>query len=344
MSRHRLVLAAVLVVGACAPGDALPRGHAGGGSPAGTVIGPIEPQEFQVLARLDVGRRPRQIVFTRDGRAAYVAVAGSGRVVRMDVVGLKVTGRWKVPGAPTGLFVTPDQKRLGVSRFGTSGILVYRLADHALVDSLATPAGPSFFAGPCAQNTWFLAAARADRVVDIDGAHLETRFTIKTGRWPSTPAATRDGLEVFTPEVDDGTVSIFDLEKGRTVGRVAVGHHPGGGTVLSDGTTYAGAVRGEDRVAFISGVFHRLEEEIHRGIGDAPASVLMAPGGRVAFVNNLRSDDISILSVKDRKVATRVRVGGSPVAMAATPDGSELWVSCAGPGQVWVLSIPVRLR
>jgi YVTN family beta-propeller protein len=329
---------------ACAPGDALPRSPATGGSRVGTAIGPVEPQEFRVVARLDVGWSPRQIVFTRDGRTAYVAVAGSGRVARIDVPGLKVSGSWKVPGAPTGLFVTPDQKRLGVSRFASSGILVYRLADDALVASLATPAGPSVFAGPYAGNTWFLAAARADRVVDIDGANLETRFTIKTGRWPSSPAATRDGLEVFTPEVDDGTVSIFDLMKGRTVGRVAVGRHPGGGTVLSDGTTYAVAVRGEDRVAFISGVFYRLEGEIHSGIGEAPASVLMAPGGRVAFVNNLRSDDISILSVKDRKVATRVRVGGSPAAMAITPDGSELWVSCAGAGQVWVLSIPVRLR
>jgi YVTN family beta-propeller protein len=344
MARHRLILTAVLLVGACAPGDVLPRSFATGSSRMGTALGPLEAREFRVLAHLDVGRSPRQIVFTRNGRTGYVAVAGSGRVVRMDVIGLKTAGSWKVPGAPTGLFVTPDQRRLGVSCFGSSRILVYRLADDALVDSLATPAGPSFFAGPYADNTWFLAARRADRVVDIDGAHLETRFTIETGRWPSSPAATRDGLEVFTPEADDGTVSIFDLEKGRAVGRVVVGPHPSGGTVLSDGTTYAVAVRGADRVAFISGVFYRLEGEIRRGIGDAPASVLMARGGRMAFVDNLGSDDISVLSVEDRTVATRIPVGGEPVAMAVTPDGSELWVSCAGSRQVWVLSIPVRLR
>jgi YVTN family beta-propeller protein len=344
MARHRLLLGAVLLLGACSPGDSLPRSTASGASGSTTALGPLQPQEFRVLARLDVGRKPRQIVFTADGRTAYVAAAGSDRVVRMDVLRLEATGSWPVSGEPTGLFLTSDQKRLGISRFGESGIVVYRLADHAPVDSLATPARPSVFAGPYAEHTWFVAAEGADRVLDIDGDRLEDRFTIKTGREPTSPAATMDGLEVFIPEVDDGTVSIFDLEKGRTVGRVAVGRRPRGGTVLSDGTTYAVAVSGDNRVAFVSGVFYRLEQEVSAGIGEAPSSVVMAPGGKMAFVSNTGSNDVSILSVADRTVAARLPVGRSPTDMAVTPDGSELWVSCAGSHQVWVLAIPVRLR
>lgn len=315
-----------------------------GFSVSATALGPIQPEEFRVLARIDVGQSPRQIVFTRDGRTAYVAVAGAGRVVPVDVLGLKPRRSWAVPGDPTGLFITPDQKRLGVSRFGTSGILVYRLADHALLDSLPTPTGPSYFGGPYAESTWFVAAEGADRVLDIDGANLEERFTIKTGRRPTAPTATRDGLEVFIPEADDSTVAVFDQEQGVIVARVRVGPHPGGGTVLADGTTYAVAVRDADRVAFVSGVFYRVERELSAGIGVAPGSVVTAPGSRMAFVNNTGSDDISVLSVKDRAVATRIPVGRDPVAMAVTPDRSELWVSCAGDREVWVLQVPVRLR
>lgn len=344
MLRHPVVFATALLLTACRPGDPTPRASASDAAAVGTALGPLAPQEFRVLARLDVGRDPHQVVFTRDGRSAFVAAAGSDRVARVDVTGLRVSGSWAVPGTPLGVILTPDERLLAVSRFGSSGILAYRLADGVLVDSLATPPGPSLFAGPYADDTWFVAAERGNSVADISGSTLHERFAMKTGERPFPPSATRDGLEIFVPEYDDGTVAVFDLEEGTLLGRVHVGLHPSGGTVLSDGTTYAVAVRGENRVALISGVFARLEGDVRVGIGREPFSVVMAPNGRVAFVNNTGSDDVSVLSVKDRAVATRIPVGKTPIAMALTPDGSQLWVSCEGSDEVWVLEIPVRLR
>jgi YVTN family beta-propeller protein len=344
MARQPLLLAAALLLVSCAPGDPLPGTSASAAAHLGTAIGAVAPQEFRVLARLDVGRAPGQVAFTKDGRTAYVASTGSGRIARVDVLRLKVTRSWATPGTPLGVILTPDQHRLAVSRYGSSGVLVYRLPDGELVDSLQTPPGPSLFAGPYAENTWFVAAERGDSVVDIDGSTVRARFTFATGRRPFPPAATSDGIEIFVPEYDEGTVSIFDLEEGGRVGHVAVGRHPSGGAVLSDGTTYAVALSSERRVVFVSGVFYRVDGDVRVGIGDGPASVVPAPNGRLAFVNNRRSDDISVLSVKDRLVATRIPVGEAPTAMAVTPDGSELWVSCARSNEVWVLQIPVRLR
>jgi YVTN family beta-propeller protein len=344
MARQSLPLIAALLVASCAPGDRLPRGSASGAAHLGTAIGTVASQDYRVLARLRVGGAPGQIAFTKDGRTAYVTSADPGRVLRVDVLRLKVTGSWSVPGTPMGVFLTPDQDRLAVSRYGSSGVLVYRPSDGALVDSLGTPPGPSLFAGPYADDTWYVAGQRGDGVVDIDGRKLRARFTLATGRRPFPPAATMDGLELFVPEYDDGTVSIFDLEKGGRVGRVAVGRHPSGGAVLSDGTTYAVAVAGEGRVVFVSGVFYRVEGDVRVGIGGGPASVVPSRNGRVAYVNNTLSDDVSVLSLKDRLVATRVPVGKAPVAMAVAPDGSELWVSCARSKEVWILEVPVRLR
>jgi len=344
MLRRSVLVAAAFLLVSCRPGDPLPADSASGTAHLGTAIGPLTPQEFRVLARLHLGGDPQQIVFTRDGRTAYVAVAGSNLVARVDALDLTTTMSWPVPGTPVGVILTPDERRLAVSRSGSSGVLVYRLDDGALEDSLPTPPGPSRFAGPYAEATWYLAVEGSNQVLDVDGSTLRRRFAFETGRRPSPPSATKDGLEIFVPEYDDGTVSVFDLEKGKRVGRIAVGRHPAGGAVLSDGTTYAVAVKGENRVAFISGVFYRLEGDVRIGIGDGPTSVLLARNGRIAFVSNARSNDISVLSVKDRLVATRIPVGRRPVAMAMTPDGSELWVSCERSNEVWVLEVPVRLR
>lgn len=344
MARQSIVIAVTLLLVSCRPGDPLPGSSASGVARLGTAIGPLTAQAFPVLARLRVGLAPRQVVFTRSGRTAYVAAAASRSITRVDALALKVSGSWTVPGAPGGLILTPDESRLAVSRSGSSGVLVYRLDDGALEDSIPTPPGPSRFAGPYADATWYLAAEGGDQVMDIDGSTLRLRFTLDTGHRPFPPSATPDGLEVFVPEYDDGTVSIFDLEKGKRVGRVTVGGHPSGGTLLTDGTTYAVAVKNEARVAFISGVFYRLEGDVRVGIGDGPTSVLVARNGRFALVANAGSDDISVLSVKDRMVATRIPVGRTPVAMAMTPDDAEIWVSCDGSNEVWVLGVPVRLR
>lgn len=249
----------------------MPGASASGTVRLGAAIGAVAPQEFRVLAHLHVGRAPGQIAFTKDGRTAYVASTGSGRIARVDVLEIEVTRWWAVQGSPVGVMVAADQSRLAVSRHGSSGVLVYRLPDGTLVDSLETPPGPSLFSGPYAEDTWYVAAERGGGVVDIDGSTLRERFASATGRRPFPPAATRDGLEIFVPEYDDGTVSIFDLERGGAWGA-------------------------------------------SRWVGTPAAARCSLTARR------------------------------TPVAMAVTPDDSDLWVSCARSNEVWVLEIPVRLR
>lgn len=341
--RTRAALSCIFALCACRPGDSLPRPTAGGVED-GTALGTVYPEEFRVLRRLDVGRNPHQIVFSSEGTTAYVAAAGSDQVTEVNRTTLQVVRTLSVPGAPIGVALLPGQDQLLVSRFAAGVIDRIDLADGETSASAEIGGAPSLIVGPDANGHYLVSEERGNRVWDVNGTQMALRFPIETGRRPFPPSSTPDGVTIYVPEYDDGTVSVYDLERDQITGTFPVGRHPSGGSILPDGFTYVVAVRGENRLAFINGPLGRMEGTVSDGIGEGPFSVVLAPNKRVGFVNNTGSDDVSLLSVEDRRIAARIPVGSIPIVMAVSPDGAQLWVSCEGSHDLWVLEIPARLR
>jgi len=128
------------------------------------------------------------------------------------------------------------------------------------------------------------------------------------------------------------------------VATTPVGVHPSGGAVLPDDIVYAAAVRGEDKVVLINTASFEVVDSVVEGIGDEPFSVVVAPNGRLAFVNNTASHDVSVIDVAARHVITRIQVGEQPIVMAVHPSGRALWVSSEGSDELTVLAIPNAWR
>ena len=307
---------------------------------------PIElnPDVFRVRAVLDVGLKPHQVVFTADGGKAYVAASGSDRITRVDARRMAVTGAIDVPESPLGLFLLSGEREIAVTRFASNALARYDLSEGRRVAEVVTGAGPSLFSAPLPDGARVVAAERADRIWFVGGRRMDLLASIATGRRPFPPSATADGLTVFVPEHDDGTVAVFDLEAVAPPVRVPVGSSPTGGAVWPGGQLYAVAVRGENRLAFVRIARPEVAEVLEDGIGEGPLSVLVSPEERVAFVNNTGSADVSVIDTSTRRVISRVPVGEQPIAMAIHPDGRTLWVSCEGTDDVWVFEIPEVLR
>ncbi|MDZ4379411.1 MAG: YncE family protein, partial [Xanthomonadaceae bacterium] len=119
-----------------------------------------------------------------------------------------------------------------------------------------------------------------------------------------------------------------------------VGAKPSGGTVLPGDSEYAVAVRGENRVAFINTASKTVVGSLADGIGESPFSVVLAPNGRLAFVNNTASHDVSVIALPEKRVIARIPTGEIPIVMAVHPSGETLWVSCEGSHTLDVIAIP----
>ena len=299
---------------------------------------------FQTLAVLDVGLNPHQITFTPDGRTALIAVAGSDRVAVVDVATRTIRSTIPATGTPLGV-VPAGPGAIAVTRFQSDSVVRYRLADRRQTGSLATGnRGASLFAGPMPGGRYLLSVERTDQLQVFDPQRWAFARSYPTGRRPFPPAATSDGRLAFVPNYDDGTVTVIDLWGERVLDTVAVGTHPSGGAVLEGDVDYAVAVRGENKVVFINTASHRVVDSIVEGIGTSPFSVVPSPDGRLLFVNNTGSHDVSVIALPERRVVARIPVAKIPIVMAVHPSGRELWVSSEGDDRVSVIAIPPAWR
>lgn len=296
---------------------------------------------FATVASLDVGRNPHQIAFSADGAEAYVAVAGSNRVVVVDARAPRVIDSLPIEGTPLGVLSIGGDAGLLVTRFGGDSLIRLDRRTHRQTGALAIGGvGASLFAGPFSSGGYLVSVERSNQVHLLDPLALQTRASYPTGRRPFPPAATSDGRLAFVPSYDDGTVTVIDLWNRRILDTVAVGARPSGGVVLPGEIDYAVAVRGENRVLFINTASHRVVDSLIEGIGESPFSVVVSPNGRLAFVNNTASHDISVIDLAHRRVIARIPVPDIPIVLAVHPDGRTLWVSSEGVDRVSVIAIP----
>ena len=294
---------------------------------------------FDVVAVVDVGLNPHQIAFSQSGDLAYIAAAGSDHITVVDVATHTVTGRLDVPDAPLGVALLPNGG-IAVTRFGADEVVRFDAGADEPSARVSTGGAPSLLAGPLPSGELLVAVEQADLVwfLDSDGFTLTRSYDV--GHRPFPPAATSDGRLVFVPNYDDGTVTVIDVWNERVVATTPVGVHPSGGIVLPNDIVYAAAVRGEDKVVLINTASFEVVDSIVEGIGDEPFSVVVAPNGRLAFVNNTASHDVSVIDVATRRVITRIAVGEQPIVMAVHPSGRALWVSSEGSDELTVLAIP----
>jgi DNA-binding beta-propeller fold protein YncE len=292
-----------------------------------------------VLAMLPVGQNPQQIAFSPDGSKAYVAVGRSDRVTVMDAREFLVSGSFDAPGIPMGVAVLPSSGDVLVSVFKDGAVARIDHETGQPIGVAETGEGSSMLTGPLPGEQFLVAAERDKRVSLLDSASMKVVASFPTSERPFPPAVNSDGTMGFIASYMDGTVTVIDVKRRMLKTMFRVGKGPSGLAVLPGDEKLAVALWEENRVSVVD-IGKRVEvQSVVDGIGLQPLSVVVAPDGKLAFVNNRLSNDISVIRLPELLVVERVKVGQIPAAMAVHPSGETLWVSCEGDHQVYVLEI-----
>ncbi|MBB5790770.1 beta-propeller fold lactonase family protein [Jiangella mangrovi] len=288
------------------------------------------------------------VVFAPDGDVAYVAYRDSGRVATYEV-GENGELSLLAPPVPTGgsvvfgIAMAPDGRSLYVSNVGSGTVTAFDIAaDGTLArrgnpvptgfDSprglVVTPDGRSLYVGhgiPLTEPTNILVRF----AIGHDGELRPRGVVAETGGAATGMGITPDGKFLYTATISTDEVYGFRI---RPDGRLtalpgspyAVADHSEGIAISPDGRRLFVASPGQDRpdagtsavTAFDvrpNGALRPLGEPVKAGLG--PVGITTSPDGRLLFVSNFDSSELS---------AYRVTSGGLvPTSDSAVPTGGR---------------------
>ncbi len=155
----------------------------------GNSVSVIDTRTAQVIATIDVGKRPRGMKIDRAGARLFVAVSG-------------------LPKCPP---TVPDEECAKLKRdLSADGIAIIDTASHKVVRVLAAGSDPEQFDLSADEKRLFVANEDAGRTSVVDIASGRIIASIPVGLEPEGVAVTPNGRWVLVTNESDHAVSVID--------------------------------------------------------------------------------------------------------------------------------------
>lgn len=241
--------------------------------------------------------RADHMTLSPDGRDLFVSAMVDNRVYRVSTESGAITGHVAAGVFPHDVKISRDGRRLYNSSLG-------RLSSFPVPPGLAAPALP-------VQLT----------IADAQTLEVRERIAVETAMRPWH--FNKDESGIYAQLSNQHAVVFFDLAAKQVIRRLDLPIAPGvtakdwdfeaphhGLALTDDGTTLCLAGRASDYAALVRAPELTLIGTVP--VGDAPGWAETAQGGTVCLVANSRSDDLSIISIADRKEVVRLPIGNGP--------------------------------
>ncbi|MFQ5778220.1 MAG: beta-propeller fold lactonase family protein [Terriglobia bacterium] len=274
----------------------------------------VDPNTYEVVARLSTGQGPHEAAASPDGRFAYVSNYGSFRVFRqgartgpgntvtvLDLEQRTVKGTFDLGeyNRPHGIWVSRDGARLWVTCEGAQTVLEVDTGSGEVLHAWKTDQRTSHMVVPTPDERKLYVANIGSGSVTVINRETDAVQTIPTGAGAEGIDVSPDGREVWVSNRGADSVSVVDTSTDRVVATFASG-------------------------------------------GQMPIRVKFTPDGRQVWVSNARSSSVSVFDARSRQLLGTVAVGAVPVGILMTPDGRRAFVANTNDNKVTVIDVPAR--
>jgi YVTN family beta-propeller protein len=276
----------------------------------GNSISIIDTQRDEVIATIEVGKRPRGLKLDRSGSRLYVAVSG-------------------LPKCPP---TVPDEECAKRERdLKADGIAIVDTEARKLVKVIAAGSDPEQFDLSADGKRLFVSNEDIGRatVVDIESGRVVK--SIPVGDEPEGVAVSPDGRWALVTSESDHSVAIIDTNTLEIVRTVEVGQRPRDIAFTPDSAT-----------AYISGEFdaslyrvsvrqdHPAERVLQLRKETRPMGVVLDPTRHRLYLSTGRGGTVAVVDTTDPKalrLVKEVRVGTRPWGIALSRDGKRLYTA-----------------
>ncbi len=268
----------------------------------------VDPRSFKVVARVDAGDDPHEVVASDDGKFAYISNYGA--------FGAN-------PGHALSVVDLVNQKLLASVELGAL------LAPHGL--DLAD--GKVYFTaeGSKAIGRYDPASQKIDWVLGI-GQNRTHMLVVGIDR-----------SRVFTSNVNSDDIGILERDKGGDASGwiesyVTVGKGPEGFDVSPDGKELWAANSHDGTISIVDIASKKVTQsiDIHTKRSNR---LKFTPDGKLALISDLGTGELVIVDVASRKGIKRLAPGTGAAGILITPDGSRAYVAESRDGHVSVIDL-----
>jgi YVTN family beta-propeller protein len=291
----------------------------------------INGSDNQVLATIPVGKRPRGIHASPEGKTVYVALSGTPIAAPpgLDAKGNLVFQRPK----------DDDDDESAKPDKSADAIGVLDVAKQKLTGKIPAGSDPEEFSLSKDGTRLYVSNEDVKTASVINIATGKVEHIIAVAQEPEGVATTPDGRYFYVTCEAGGDVYVIETAGYTTVGHFKVNARPrsvdfspaaGIGFIPSEST---GELNVIDTVNF------KVLKVIALPPGSRPMSVKVAPNGRKVYVSNGRAGTISVLDGRTYELLSTIKVGVRPWGLALSPDGKFLYAANGPSNDVSVIDV-----
>ncbi len=268
----------------------------------------IDSARHEVIATVKLGKRPRGIHASPDGKTLYIALSGS-------------------PFAPPGV----DESKLPPPDRSADGIGVFDVASHKLLRVIPGGSDPEEFDLSKDGKLLFISNEDAAKVSILDIAAAKVIHQLPVGEEPEGVTTNPDGKFVYVTSENDGAIFVIDTVAPKVIKSVKVGRRPRDVAFLPNGSKAYVTLENDGKLGVIDAVKHTPAGEILLdGENIKPMAVILSPDATKAYVSTGRGRKVFVIDTATDKVVSSFEVGQRPWGIGVSPDGKLLY-SANGP-------------
>ena len=269
----------------------------------------VDPQAARVVARIAVGKRPRGLKLSHDGKYLYVAKSGSPR------------------GGPN-----QDESKLPPADRAADGIGVVQLASAKLVRTLPGGQDPETFDLTPDGRALYIANEETAELsrLDLESGQIVQRVTV--GQQPEGVSVRPDGAVVYVTCEEDNLVVAVDTHKGAVLAKMVVGKRPRAIAWSADGRNAYVTNELDGTLTHIDADNHKVLESLPLSAPNLPEQrpmgIVRAADGKRLYVSTGRGGGIAQLQLEPLKRERTIHpVGARPWGIAQSPDAKRLYTA-----------------
>ena len=246
--------------------------------------------------------------------------------MRPGGVELELVARVATGILPKSVEVSPDGQSVFVCNFG----LKHRDNVWRYDTASSTHDGTLEFRGTAVEiaftgdgQTLFVSDFGGARVFEVDAESLEIRDEFRVDHNPKVMALSPDEHLLYVSNWSSNTVSVVDLERGKSIQRLKTGAHPRGLAVHADGSLFAAAMYA-DRIHVFGP--SSSEDEAVRELRtfeacEFPRAAVFVPDQSLLFVTCSGTNELAWYEPDTGRKLGAAPVGENPRSLAMSRDG-----------------------